>query len=116
MAVEVPNRDFARDPGIMHFETRIEITDARIPGKKPVTYERSDHRRADRLRDGRQLKHCIGVNGIRLAHFADAKPSCENDFILKNHGDGDAGDSRRAHFSLGELLEFGRSGLDLFKG
>jgi hypothetical protein len=37
MAKKVPTVISRVTPGILHFETRIEITDARIPGKKSPT-------------------------------------------------------------------------------
>jgi hypothetical protein len=61
------------------------------------------------------LKHGIGINGARLADFANTKALCEDDLILENHGDSDARDPCRSQLALGELLQFRRGGLDLFE-
>ena len=115
MAIEVTNRDLTRDPGIVHFKTGIEITDARIPGKKAFAYEHRYDRGADRLRDGCELEHRIGINRARLAYFTNAKALGKYDLILENDRNRDARDPRRPHLVLGEFLELRGGTLDFFE-
>jgi hypothetical protein len=70
----------------------------------------------DRLRKGCELKHGIGINGARLADFANAKAFCEDDLILESHGDSDARDPCRSQLALGKPLQFRCGGLDFVRG
>lgn len=116
MGIEIPHRDFACDPGIMHRKSRVQITDSGVPGDGAITDRRGNHGGADGFGHGGELENGIRVNALRFSRFAHAESFGENDFVAENDGDGDSRDFAFSHCLGDNFGKFFHGGFHAFRG
>ncbi len=104
--IEVAECDLAGHPRVEHLERRVELADAGVPGDESLTDECGDDGRANGFGNGGELEDGVGVDESRLADLANAKSLGEDDFVLKDDGNREAGDAVFFHFRFDPTLEF----------
>ena len=102
---QIPDRELAGDPRVVHPEFRQVVDDPVIPVELALVNQDAERGRGEGLGQRRDLKDGVGVHRVGLPNFPHTVPLGVDQLAVFHYPDGDPRSLERLHGSLRQYVE-----------